>query len=252
MNLSHSATESGWVSYPAELWNKEKPPPVGPYKFWLHCLERYGDPVLEVGCGNGRWAIPLAEHGEGHEVVGVDINEDLIATARGLVAEAAKIGREISASFHVGDIVHLDLGRQFPLVIMTSYTFNVLLSQEDQLAFLQRVREHLLGGGAFAFNLGTPFYRQRGLVDEDGVYAWPPRPDYHDGAHRTYDPVTQIETMRYRNGQVLKHRHTSLSELKLLLQLTGFEMVEIYGDDEDMRPFTGQADNDYTIIAERR
>jgi len=42
-----------------------------------------------------------------------------------------------------------------------------------------------------------------------------------------------------------------LSEFKLLFQLTGFEIVEMYGDDDDMRPFTGKNDNDYTIVVKR-
>ncbi len=53
------------------------------------------------------------------------------------------------------------------------------------------------------------------------------------------------------NVHPIKLRHTSLSELELLFRLTGFRLVEIYGDDEDMRPFTGAADNEYTVIAER-
>ena len=202
-----------------------------------------------MACGNGRWLIPLAELR--YEVVGVDINQGFITSAQRLVKERTAAGHKLNASFHVGDIVNLNLGRTFRLAIMTSYTFNVLLTQEDQLSFLQRLREHLLPGGAFAFNLFIPFHRQWGLIEKDGVYEWPPNPRYHGGALRTYDPVSQIEILPVEGLYPTKLRHTSLSELKLLFRLTGFEIAEMYGDDEDMRPFTGKADNDYTIIAER-
>jgi len=253
MRLSQSAKESGWISYPADDWNREQPAPLSieDHQFWTYCAEKYGGPILEVACGNGRWLIPLAEHRRGYEVVGVDINPGFIASAQRLVKEMVDNGHELNASFHVGDIVNLNLGRAFRLAIMTSWTFNVLLTQEDQLSFLQRLREHLLPGGALAFNLFTPFYRQRGLVEKDGVYEWPINPKYHGGALRTYDPVSQIEILPVDNLYPTKLRHTSLSELKLLFRLTGFEIAEMYGDAEDMRPFTGKADNDYTIIAER-
>jgi len=251
MALSQSARENGWASYPADAWNEYKGGPVGPYRFWTHCLEKYGGPVLEVGCGNGRWLTPLAEHEAGCEVVGIDINESLIGTARQRVEQRRATGVELDATFLVGDIVQFDLGRTFPLAIMTSWTFQVLLTQDDQIAFFERVRRHLRPGGAFAFNLFIPFHRQRGLVAKDGVYQWPPDPAYHDGTPRTYDPTLQIENMRDHNVHPIKLRHTSLSELKLLFRLTGFRLVEIYGDDEDMRPFTGTADNDYTVVAER-
>jgi len=251
MALSQSARENGWRTFPADVWNEHKGEPVGPYRFWVHCLEKYGGPILEVGCGNGRWLLPLAEHGPGCEVVGVDINEALIATARRRAQETADAGRPVNATFVVGDIVQLDVGRAFPLVIMTSWTFQVLLTQEDQLAFLQQAREHLRPGGAFAFNLFIPFHRQRGLTEKDGLYHWPPNPNYHNGAPRSYDPTSQVETMVEHNVHPIKLRHTSLSELELLFRLTGFRLAEVYGDDEDMRPFTGKCDNDYTVIAER-
>jgi SAM-dependent methyltransferase len=251
MKMSQSARENGWMSYPADRWNEHKPAPVGPHRFWTHCAERYGGPILEVACGNGRWLFPLAEHGPGYAVVGIDINPGFIASARQFAEKRADAGHAVDATFHVGDIVRLDLGRTFPLAIMTSWTFQVLLTQEDQLSFLERLREHLLPGGAFAFNLFIPFHRQRGLVEKDGLWQWPPNPDYHGGTPRTYDPLAQIEAMNDHNVHPIKLRHTSLSELKLLFRPTGFRIVEIYGDDEDMRPFTGKRDNDYTILAER-
>ena len=248
MTLSQSARENGWATFPADVWNEHKGSPVGPHRFWIHCVEKYGGPILEVGCGNGRWLLPLSERGPGCEAVGVDINEELIATARQRAQQRAEAGRQVNANFVVGDVVQLDLGRTFPLVIMTSWTFDILLTQDDQIAFLERVREHLRPGGAFAFNAPIPFHTHRAIVEKGVRWQMPARTNYPSG---TYDPVSQVVTRRQYDAAPIQYRYTSLSEFQLLFRLTGFKLVEIYGDDEDMRPFTGRAGNDYTVIAER-
>jgi len=247
MSLSRSAKESGWISYPVDVWDASRPPSrIDDLQFWQYCAEKYGDPILDICCGNGRIAIPLAELG--YEVVGVDINQSFLVSAQRRVRKMANAGRVLRVSFHVRDIVSLNLGRTFRLAIMPDWSFQVLLTQEDQISFLRHLREHLLSGGAFAFNLFIPFHRQRDLIEKNGMYEWPPDPVYHSGALRTYDPVSQIETLVESNVHPIKIRHTSLSELKLLFRLTGFEIVELYGD-VDRRPFTGKSDNDYTIVA---
>jgi hypothetical protein len=134
---------------------------------------------------------------------------------------------------------------------MPDWSFQVLLTPEDQLSFLRSLRASLIPGGAFAFNLFIPFYRQRGLVERDGGYEWPPDPAYHDGAARSFDPVTQIETLIEPGPHQIRLRHTTLSELGLLFEVTGFSIEELYGD-VDRRPFTGAADEDYTVIARVR
>lgn len=249
MSLSQSVKENGWISYPVDVWNEKRPPILlGDLPFWQYCAEKYGDPILDLCCGNGRITIPLADLG--FEIVGVDVNRDFIASAQHRLKKMADTSRKLKVSFHVGDIVNLELSRAFRLAIMPDWSFQVLLTQEDQLSFLRRLREHLVRGGAFAFNLFIPFHRQRGLIEKDGLYEWPPDPSYHSGAPRSYDLVSQIERLVESNVHPIKIRHTNLSELKLLFRLTGFEIVELYGD-VDSRPFTGNTDNDYTIVARR-
>lgn len=250
IDLSKSGEESGWASYPADLWNESKPT-LRPeeIRFWRYCAEKYGGPILDLCCGNGRYAIPLAKLG--YEVVGVDVNQGMIAAAQRWTRQMTDEAEASRLTFHVADIVTMKLRRRFRLAIMPGWSFQVLLTQEDQLSFLRRLRAHLMPRGAYAFNLFMPFHRQHGLIEKDGVYEWPRDPSYHSGAPRTYDPVSQTESLVESNVHPIRLRHTTLSEFKLLFQLTGFEIAEIYGDDEDMRPFTGKEGDDYTIIARR-
>jgi SAM-dependent methyltransferase len=63
--------------------------------------------VLDAGCGSGRVAIELARRGV--EVVGVDTNASMLATARSRAPDIEWIEH---------DLTTLDLGRVFDLVVM--------------------------------------------------------------------------------------------------------------------------------------
>jgi 2-polyprenyl-3-methyl-5-hydroxy-6-metoxy-1,4-benzoquinol methylase len=63
--------------------------------------------VLDAGCGTGRVARALAS--VGIEVVGIDRDPSMIATARRLAPELEWL---------VGDVAESDLGRQFDVVVM--------------------------------------------------------------------------------------------------------------------------------------
>lgn len=69
--------------------------------------------VLDAGCGTGRVALELARHGI--EVVGVDVDRSMLATAE-------REGPGIT--WHRGDLATLDLGRRFGVVVMAG---NVLV-----------------------------------------------------------------------------------------------------------------------------
>ena len=248
MYKSQSRLNNGWSSYPAKRWDKRRPPDkIEDLPFWEHYARKYGEPILDVACGNGRIAIPLAE--KGYQVVGIDINRGFVESARRRLRDKVEIKHRVS--FIVGDIVKLDIAGMFRTAIMPDWSFQVLLTQEDQISFLECLHDKLLPSGAFCFNLFIPFNRQRGLVFEDGKYIWPTNPSYHKGATREFDPVSQIESLVEDSFHDIRLRHTSLTELELLFRLTGFEITELYGSD-DWRPFTGKTDNDYTIIAERK
>ncbi|WP_075001317.1 class I SAM-dependent DNA methyltransferase [Streptomyces qinglanensis] len=63
--------------------------------------------VLDAGCGTGRVAIELARHGI--DVVGVDLDSSMLATARHLAP---------GIPWHLSDLAGLDLGRTFDVVVM--------------------------------------------------------------------------------------------------------------------------------------
>ncbi len=79
-------------------------------------VDSYGPgSVLDAGCGTGRVAIELSRRG--HPVVGVDVDEGMLAAARAKAPDLAWVQ---------GDLADpgLDLGRTFDLVVMAG---NVLI-----------------------------------------------------------------------------------------------------------------------------
>ncbi len=68
--------------------------------------------VLDAGCGTGRVAIELARHGI--EVVGVDVDASMIATARRLAPELTWVEADLTTL----DLTTLDMSRTFDVVVL--------------------------------------------------------------------------------------------------------------------------------------
>jgi SAM-dependent methyltransferase len=106
--------------------------------------------VLDAGCGTGRVARQLAA--QGIEVVGVDGDESMIATARRLAPDLEWV---------VADLTELALHRRFDLVVMAG---NVPLFTPDgtESALVRGCARHLGGSG----RLVTGFQLDRGYTLE--------------------------------------------------------------------------------------
>ncbi len=104
-------------------------------------------PVLELGIGTGRIALPLAQRG--YEVHGVDSSEAMVEKLRG------KNGGE-GIPVTIGDFAELDIEGEFSLVYVAFNTFFALLSQEDQVRCFSNVSRRLREGGAFVIEAFVP------------------------------------------------------------------------------------------------
>lgn len=97
--------------------------------------------VLDLGCGTGNHVLPLATRG--YDAVGVDNAVDMIARARDK-AMRTELAR---ASFELGDIREVRLGRTFDAVTMLFAVLGYQTTNPDVLAALRTAREHLSPGG---------------------------------------------------------------------------------------------------------
>ena len=110
-------------------------------------------PVLELACGTGRVAIPLAEAGV--EVTGIDSSQHMLAIARRkLRALPFQVARRLQLA--EGDMRWFHSSRHFRLAIVATKSFGYLLEDNDQLRALAAIRRHLRPGGMVVLDLLNP------------------------------------------------------------------------------------------------
>ena len=103
--------------------------------------------VLDAGCGTGRVGIELARRGV--DVVGVDIDPNMLATAR---KNAPQI------EWHEDDLAIVSLNRQFDAIVMAGNVM-IFLTPGTEGAVLKNMVRHLATGGFLiaGFHLGMGY-----------------------------------------------------------------------------------------------
>jgi len=140
----------GWDEY-APFYDWENARTVGrrDVAFWRQLASEHSGPVLELGCGTGRIAMPLLKAGA--TLVGIDRSEAMLARARRR-AKRARLTRR--ALFVRADIRDLPLGdRQFDLVMAPYGILQSLTRDRDLDATLASVARVLRRGGLFGIDL---------------------------------------------------------------------------------------------------
>src|SRR5687768_7718430 len=99
-----------------------------------------GGPVLELGAGTGRIAIPIAEAGV--QVSALDLDAGMLDKLRQKVA-ALPADTRSRIAVHRGDMRSFTLDEQYALIIIPFRAFLHNATREQQLATLRRAHAHL-------------------------------------------------------------------------------------------------------------
>jgi len=252
----------GWDDYaPFYDWENARTLGRRDVPFWRNLAVHAGGPVLELGCGTGRIALPLARAGV--HVVGIDRSAAMLNRARARVTRAAKAGR---IDLIRGDIRFLPFaaagaaasrrgspaarparGRKpfrFPLVMAPYGVLQSLLREKDLAATLAAVHDVLQPGGTFGLELVADLPSWEEYRKRISLTGWKNRPG---GAH-----VTLVETVRQdrprhltifdqeftervgRRRQVrrfsLTFRTLTVPQMARRLEKAGFEIRALLGD----------------------
>lgn len=203
--------------------------------FYVAEAKKSGGPVLELGVGSGRIAVPIAA--AGIDVVGVDLSEGMLEVAR----EAAALAG-VEVDLRHGDMRDPPVAGAFPLVIVPFRSLLHMETDEDRRAALRAVARHLAPGGRFVFDVFAP--SQDDIDETDG--KWLERePGIWERAD--WDLETRTLILRVRGSQAeseMSLAWLSVGEWKRLLQEEGFTVDRVYGW-FDRQPWRGGEDSIY-------
>lgn len=213
--------------------------------FYENLARSVEGPLLELGVGSGRVAVPLME--AGFEVWGIDTSEAMLERARArLSALAQGPGR---LELVRADMRAFDLKRKFAMVFVAADTFQHLLTTAEQRACLECAARHLGRAGVFAMSVRSPAsvswedagapapllldWTRRDPVSGESVMKFvADQPDAARMVRRltyVYDRVAPDGSVR-RSVFVTELRHSTEAELRLLLQQVGLRVTHVYGD----------------------
>ena len=149
----------GWDDY-ADYYDWENAQTVGrrDIAFWQHMASTFASrtgrgaarpPILELGCGTGRVAIPVAK--QGAKVIGIDRSDSMLTRGQARVRRA-KVGSRVTLIR--GDIRYLPFpDKSFPLVMAPYGILQSLLDERVLTATLKEVRRVLARNGTFGLEL---------------------------------------------------------------------------------------------------
>jgi SAM-dependent methyltransferase len=210
-------------------------------EFYVDEARAAGGPVVELGVGTGRVAVPVAEAGV--RVIGVDSSAGMLAVARRRAAEA---GVAHLVDLRLGDLCRPPVSERVRLVTAPFRSLLHLDTDAARSEALAAVRELLDPGGRFVFDVFAPgredieATHERWLEREPGIWERA----HWDEARRvlTLDVSGEAGTTSMRLAWLPPDRWREL------LEGAGFEVLACYGW-FDRRPFAG--DEDTVWIARR-
>jgi len=172
--------------------------------FYLDVVRKYGQPVLDVGCGTGRSQLDCLQ--QGIDIDGIDNSPDMLAR---LHQKADKLN--LNPTVHQQEMDKLDLPRKYQTILVPSSSFQLLLDVSLPPIVMQRFYEHLLPDGVLVMPFMTLWKEGDPLESEFTREAVRPE----DGAtirrwqYSRFDPATDLEDTidRYeiiKDGQVIQ------------------------------------------------
>jgi SAM-dependent methyltransferase len=218
----------------AELYDPWSRSVVEDVGFYVTEARAAGGPVVELGVGTGRIAIPIAQ--EGIRVVGVDSSREMLA-ACARRAEAEGVAELLD--LRLGDLRSPPVDEQVHLVICPFRSYLHLTDDGERIDALTAARSLLVPNGRLIFDVFAPQpddiaeTHGRWLEREPGIFE-----------HADWDAEARTLTLSVRgpSGEAtMALSWTSRDEWQQLLEDAGFSVEACYGW-FDRTPYRGAED----------
>jgi SAM-dependent methyltransferase len=192
-------------------------------------------PVVELGVGTGRIAVPVAEAGV--DVIGIDNSRAMLDVCRRRAEAAGVVDR---LDLRLGDYRNPPVPERVALVMCPFRAYLHLRDDAERLAALRAARGLLVPGGTLAFDVFAPSpedveeTQDRWIEREPGIW---------ERAH--WDEGTRRLTLDVRGGETettLSLAWISAAEWRYLIERAGFAVEACYGW-FDRRPYAGEEDS---------
>ncbi|URN93064.1 MAG: class I SAM-dependent methyltransferase [Candidatus Pristimantibacillus lignocellulolyticus] len=212
-----------------------------PYEEWIAFAEavwqQHGKPqkVVDLGCGTGSIAIPLAI--KGYQVVGIDLSSDMLAVAAQKLEQQSSVDGNLTLLEQ--NMSQWELSEKVDSVISFCDCLNYIVDEDDLLATLSATYDQLKQGGSFIFDVHpiTRFEQyaadQPFVYDENGIsYMWSSEYDEDDHIIEHFLSIfVQEADGRYsRIDEEHVQRAYSSKWLEGALRSVGFTQIHLYSD----------------------
>ena len=212
------------------------------------CGLSQGARLLDAGCGAGRHSLEFARRGV--DTAGVDLSEALLEIARERAAAAA-----LPATFLQADLRTLGFASTFQAAVMLDSTLG-LHEDGETVEILRRLSASLVPGGTLVlevlnrdFVLGSMPARKwletsRAVILDDV--------SFHPDASR----LRVKRSVAPHGGKAVDFTYSlrlyALHELRVLLALAGFEVMEVAGSIHQRGAYLGSRDRAIWVLARKR
>ena len=210
--------------------------------FYLGLARKTPGPILEIGAGTGRVALPVARLGK--PVTALDISEAMLARAR---SKWQAEGNGPGLSFVLGDFRSLSLGKSFRLILAPGRVFEHAVSDFDREAAFYGCAAHLFSSGTLALYVwGPPSDSNAAPPEKSSLiqptrehgalrFWWREQRDFADQTRTHYFRIEELDgRKRVWNHRPIKIRWYTPDALDRLGEKAGLSVNNRFGD------FTGR------------
>ncbi|MCW5932675.1 MAG: class I SAM-dependent methyltransferase [Fimbriimonadia bacterium] len=117
--------------------------------FFLEAIKKFGEPVLDVGCGTGRLLLDYLK--QGIDIEGMDNSPEMLAIC---IGKSQSMGLDAGAlKLYEAEMETMTLPRLYQTILVPSGSFQLLTGLDSAMSALQNFHRHLLPEGTLVMRI---------------------------------------------------------------------------------------------------